>query len=153
MYEVKFEELGININSPAAPLAIYVPAQKVESLVFTSGQIPIEDGNLKFAGKVTKDLSLEEAQDAAKLCAINCFRAIKSVAGSLDKIEQIVKLTVFVNSPEGFVDQPKVANGASGFIEEIFGEKGKHTRAAVGVNELPINSAVEIEMIVKIKTD
>ena len=153
MYEAKFAELGINIENAAAPLAIYVPALKVGDFVFTSGQIPIEDGKLKFAGKVTKDLTLEEAQEAAKLCALNCFRAVKSVAGNLDLIEQIVKLTVFVNSPDGFTDQPKVANGASGFIETIFGEKGKHTRAAVGVNELPINSAVEIEMIVKLKSE
>jgi len=151
MYENRFRDLDINIETAAAPLAIYVPAVKVGDFVYTSGQIPIEDGKLKYAGKVTKDLSLEEAQQAAKLCAINCFRAVKSVAGNLDEIEQIIKLTVFVNSPEGFTDQPKVANGASEFLGSVFGDAGIHTRSAVGVSELPINSAVEIEMIVKVK--
>jgi enamine deaminase RidA (YjgF/YER057c/UK114 family) len=151
MYEAKLKEMGIELELPPKPLAAYVPAVKVGDYVFTSGQIPMENGELKYAGKVGKDVSVEEAQAAAKLCALNALKAVKSVAGTIDKIEQIVKLTVFVNSPEGFTDQPKVANGASEFMQEVFGEAGKHSRAAVGVNELPINSAVEIEMIVKLK--
>ena len=151
MYEEKLAEMGITIQSPPVPLAAYVPSLKVGDFVFTSGQLPIVDGVLKYTGKVSADISLEEAQDAAKICAINCLNAVKSVAGDLDNIEQIVKVTAFVNSPAGFTDQPKVANGASEFLQNVFDEVGKHTRAAVGVNELPLNAAVEIEMIVKLK--
>jgi len=151
MYEEKLADMGIKIQAPPAPLAAYVPSLKIDNFVFTSGQIPMENGKLKYAGKVGIDLSLEDAQKAAKMCAINCLNAVKAVAGNLDNIEQIVKVTAFVNSPAGFTEQPKVANGASEFLQQIFGEAGKHTRAAVGVNELPINAAVEIEMIVKLK--
>ncbi len=151
MYEEKLAEMGITIQAPPAPLAAYVPSLKVGDFVFTSGQLPIVNGALKYSGKVSVDISLEEAQDAARICAINCLNAVKAVAENLDNIEQIVKVTAFVNSPTGFTDQPKVANGASEFLQNIFGEVGKHTRAAVGVNELPINSPVEIEMIVKLK--
>ncbi len=151
MYEEKLAEMGITIQAPPAPLAAYVPALKVGNFVFTSGQIPMVNGELKYSGKVSVDLSLEDAQDAAKMCAVNCLNAVKAVAGNLDNIEQIVKVTAFVNSPSGFTDQPKVANGASEFLQQVFGDAGKHTRAAVGVNELPINAAVEIEMIVKLK--
>ena len=151
MYEEKLAKMGITIQSPPAPLAAYVPSLKAGDFVFTSGQLPIVDGVLKYTGKVGVDISLEEAQDAAKICAINCLNAVKSVAGDLDNIEQIVKVTAFVNSPVGFTDQPKVANGASEFLQNVFDEVGKHTRAAVGVNELPVNASVEIEMIVKLK--
>lgn len=151
MYEEKLADMGINIQAPPAPLAAYVPSLKIDNFVFTSGQIPMIDGKLKYSGKVSIDLSLEDAQDAAKICAINCLNAVKAAAGNLDNIKQIVKVTAFINSPAGFTDQPKVANGASEFLQQVFGEAGKHTRAAVGVNELPINAAVEIEMIVKLK--
>jgi len=125
---------------------------QVGNLVMTSGQVPIAEGAVKYHGKVGKDLSEEEGKEAAKLCALNCLGAIKSVIGSLDKIKRVVKLTVFVNSADGFTAQPKVANGASEFIGEIFGEAGKHTRSAVGVSELPLNSAVEIEMMVELSS-
>jgi len=151
MYEEKLAEMGIAIQAPPAPLAAYVPSLKVGDFVFTSGQLPMVNGALKYSGKVSVDISLEEAQDAAKICAVNCLNAVKAAADNLDNIEQIVKVTAFVNSPAGFTDQPKVANGASEFLQKVFGEAGKHTRAAVGVNELPINASVEIEMIVKLK--
>jgi len=124
---------------------------QVGNLVMTSGQVPIANGAVKFQGKVGRDLTEDEGRDAAKLCAINCLSAVKSVIGNLDKIKRVLKLTVFIASAEGFTAQPKVANGASEFIGEIFGEAGKHVRSAVGVSELPLNSAVEIEMIVEIK--
>jgi enamine deaminase RidA (YjgF/YER057c/UK114 family) len=149
MIEEKIEQMGIIIPEAAKPLAAYIPALQVGNLIMTSGQVPIVDGAVKFQGKVGKDLTEEEGREAAKLCAINCLSAVKSVIGNLDKIKRLIKLTVFVNSAEGFKAQPKVANGASEFVVEIFGEAGKHVRSAVGVSELPLNSAVEIEMIVE----
>jgi enamine deaminase RidA (YjgF/YER057c/UK114 family) len=152
MFEEKLKQMGINIPEPVKPLAAYIPAMQVGNLVMTSGQVPISAGVVKFLGKVGKEVSEEEGREAAKLCAINCLSAVKSVVGSLDKIRRILKLTVFINSAEGFTAQPKVANGASEFIGAIFGEAGMHVRSAVGVTELPLNSAVEIEMIVEVKT-
>ncbi len=150
-FEEKIQELGYELQNPPKPLASYIPAVRTGNLVFTAGQIPVTGGKLEFSGKVGKDLSLEEGMKAAELCAVNCLNVIKAEIGSLDKIEKIVKVTVFVNSPEGFTDQPKVANGASDFLVKVFGEKGKHVRSAVGVNELPVDSAVEVEMIAEVK--
>jgi enamine deaminase RidA (YjgF/YER057c/UK114 family) len=151
MIEEKIIELGFEVPEVAKPLAAYIPAKKVDNLVFTSGQVPLVKGELKYVGKVGQDLSEEEGQKAAEICALNCLAAIKGVVGSLDKIEEIIKLTVFVNNKEGFSAQPKVANGASELIGKIFGDRGLHARSAVGVSGLPINAPVEIEMIVKIK--
>lgn len=150
MLEEKIKQLGITLPEAAKPLAAYIPALQLGNLVMTSGQVPIVKGEIKFSGKVGKEISEEQGREAAKLCAINCLSAIKSVIGNLDRIKRIVKLTVFINSADGFTAQPKVANGASEFIVEIFGEAGKHVRSAVGVNELPLNSAVEIEMIAEL---
>ena len=151
MVEEKMKELGFTLPETVKPLAAYIPAIRTGNYVYTSGQVPFANGELKYAGKIGFDLSIEEGQKAAKLCALNALSAIKSVIGDLNKIEQIVKVTVFVNSADGFTDQPKVANGASEFFGKVFGEAGKHARSAVGVNELPVNSAVEVEMIVKVK--
>lgn len=151
MFEEKLKEiLGYDLPEAAKPLAAYIPAQKVGNLIFTSGQLPTKDGKLFAIGKVGKEVNEEVAYEAAKICAVNCLSAIKSLVGNLDKIEQVVKLVVFVNSENGFSAQPKVANGASEFIVNVFGDKGKHARSAVGVNELPLNAPVEIEMIVKV---
>jgi len=151
MFEDKILELGYKIPEAPKPLAAYIPALAVNNLVFTAGQLPVVEGALKYTGKVGFDIPEEEAQKAAEYCALNCLSVIKSVIGSLDKIERVVKLTVFVNSAEGFVRQPAVANGASELMVKIFGEAGKHARSAVGVNELPLNAAVEVEMIVQVK--
>ncbi len=151
MVEDKIKELGCILPETPKPLAAYIPAIKTGDYVYTSGQVPFAEGELKYAGKIGFDLSIEEGQKAAELCALNALSAIKSVIGDLNKIEQIIKVTVFVNSADAFTDQPKVANGASEFLGKIFGEAGKHVRSAVGVNELPVDSAVEIEMIVKVK--
>jgi enamine deaminase RidA (YjgF/YER057c/UK114 family) len=148
MNEEKLNKLGFTLPPAPKPLAAYIPAKIVGNLVFTSGQVPIADGDVIYAGKVGKDLTVDDARKAAELCLINCLSAVKSIVGNLDNIKQVVKLTVFVNSSDGFTDQPKIANGASELLEKIFGENGKHVRSAVGVNELPLNSAVEIEMIV-----
>lgn len=151
MIEEKIKELGLVIPQTPAPLAAYIPAVQIGNFVFTSGQVPLSDGKIKFTGKVGKDLDEAEGQLAAELCALNCLSAIKGAAGDLDKIERIVKLVVYVNSDENFTAQPKVANGASELMIKIFGEKGKHARSTVGVNQLPMNAAVEIEMIILLK--
>lgn len=151
MIEERLRELGIEIPDAPKPLAAYVPALKVNDLVYTAGQLPMVSGQLKYAGKLGKDISEDDAQKAAEICAVNCLSAIKSVIGSLDNIERIIKLVVFVNSSEEFIAQPKIANGASEFIVKVFGEAGKHVRSAVGVSQLPLNAPVEIEMIVKVK--
>ncbi len=150
MIEAKLKEMGITIPEAPKPLASYIPATLIGTQVFTAGQIPLELGKLKYEGKVGSEISLEDAQEAAKLCAINCLSVIKSVTGSLSKIKRIIKVAVYVASADGFTDQPKVANGASDFLVEIFGEDGKHVRSAVGVSELPINAPVEIEMIAEV---
>lgn len=151
MVEEKIKELGLEIPETPKPLASYIPANLVDKLIFTAGQLPMVEGHLIYAGKLGIDLTLEEGKKAAEICVINCLSAIKSVISSLDKLDKIVKVTVYVNSAESFTDQPKVANGASDLLVKIFGEPGMHARSAVGVSELPINAAVEIEMIVKIK--
>ena len=149
--EAKLKEMGFELPTVAAPVAAYVPAVKVDAYVYTAGQIPLVAGVLKYKGKVGADLSEEEAYQAAQVCALNCLAAIKSVAGSLDYVEQVVKVVGFVNSAPGFTMQPKVINGASELLGKLFGEQGAHARSAVGVSELPIDAAVEVEVIVKIR--
>ncbi|MEW6652908.1 MAG: RidA family protein [Bacteroidota bacterium] len=153
MFEEKIKELtGVELPAAPKPLAAYIPAQVNGNLVFTSGQLPFKDGKLLAEGKVTETVSEEIAVKCARQCAVNCLSAVKSIIGNLENVEQIIKLTVFVNSANGFIGQPKVANGASEFLVQVFGEPGKHARSAVGVSELPLNAPVEIEMIVRIKT-
>jgi enamine deaminase RidA (YjgF/YER057c/UK114 family) len=152
MVEDKIKELGLQLPEAPKPLAAYVSAVKVDNLVFTSGQLPIENGVLKIKGKIGSQLNEEEGIKAAEICTLNCLSVIKDVIGSLDKIEQVVKLTAFVNCADYFTSQPKIANGASELLVKIFGDNGKHARSAVGVSELPLDAPVEIEMIVKIKS-
>lgn len=150
MIEEKIKQLGFEVPEVAKPLAAYIPAKQVGNLIMTSGQVPVVKGNVNYAGKVGKDLTEDEGQKAAEICALNCLAAIKGIIGNLDKIVEVVKLTVFVASAENFTAQPKVANGASELIGKIFGDTGKHVRSAVGVTALPLNASVEIEMIVRI---
>lgn len=150
MIENKIRELGFELPEAPKPVAAYMPSIKINDLVYTAGQVPVQNGELKFRGKVGKTITEEDGQKAAEICALNCLAAIKSVLGNLNKVEQIIKLTVFVNSADGFTRQPQVANGASEFLVKVFGDKGKHVRSAVGVNELPLNAAIEIEMICKV---
>lgn len=147
----KLKQMGIEINDPPTPLASYVPAIQNDHYVYTSGQIPLVGGMLKYKGKLGLDLSEEQGYEAAKICAINCLCAIKGVIADLDRIEQVIRVKGFVNSAPGFIMQSKVINGASDFLGELFGEYGKHVRSAVGVNELPMDAAVEIELIVRLK--
>ncbi|MEW6507021.1 MAG: RidA family protein [Bacteroidota bacterium] len=152
MIEQKIREIiGYDLPMAPKPLAAYIPAIQSGNLVITAGQLPVKDGKLLAEGKVGFEVTEEKGVECSRQSAINCLSAIKSVIHELDKIERIVKLTVFVNSAIGFHQQPKIANGASELMVQIFGEAGKHARSAVGVNELPMNSPVEIEMTVQIK--
>ncbi|QJW45652.1 RidA family protein [bacterium BFN5] len=150
-FEAKLTEMGIVVPAAPKPVAAYVPAVQIGDIIYTSGQIPFVDGQIKYKGKLGKDVTVEQGYDAAKVCVINALAAVKSLAGSLDNIEKIIKVVGFVNSAPGFTDQPKVINGASELLAEVFGEAGAHARSAVGVAELPIDSAVEVELIVKLK--
>ena len=147
MIDEKLASLGIVLPNPPKPAGSYVPVIITGKLVFVSGQIPIKDGKVVYLGKVTKDISVEEAQKAAKLCMINALAQIKNKIGSLDKISKIVRVSGFVNSTTEFTEHPKVINAASDLIFEIFGTAGQHSRIAIGVASLPLNSCVEIDMI------
>lgn len=151
MFENKLRELNIIIPEAPKPLAAYVPAVKNGKYVYTSGQLPFIAGVLQYTGKVGSAVTVEDAKQASRIAIINCLSALKSVIGSLDNIEQIIKVTAFINSADGFSNQPEAANGASELLLEIFGEQGKHARSAVGVSELPRDASVEIELIAAVK--
>lgn len=146
----RLAELGLELPATPKPLAAYVPAVQSGRLVYTSGQLPFENGRLKFTGIVGRDLSTDEAYQAARLCCLNALAALKAIAGSLDKVSRVVKVNGFVASDREFVDQPKVVNGASDLIAEVFGERGAHARCAVGVSSLPMNAPVELELIAEL---
>jgi len=149
--EEKLNQMGIKIPEAAKPVASYVPFRRVGNLIYISGQDCRIDGQLKYEGKVGTDVTEKEAYEAAKITAINLLAILKSAIGDLDKVVKIVNLHGFVNSADGFVRQPFVINGASDFLLEVFGEKGKHSRCALSANELPFNTSVEIEMIVEVE--
>ena len=148
MIEEKLEQLGIKLPTPPTPAGSYVPAIKTGNLLFISGQIPMEDGKVVYKGKVS-DENIDTALKSAKMCAINILAQIKRELGSLDKVTQIVKVSGFVNSVPDFAQQPKIINPASDLFFEIFGEKGKHARVAVGVASLPLDSMTEIDAIIE----
>lgn len=148
--EAKLHELGITLPNPPAPVAAYVPWVRSGNLVYVSGQIPMADGKMQFAGKVGADLSAEEGSQAARLCALNVLAQLRAAAGSLDKVTRVIKLNIFVASAPGFTAQPQVGNGASELMVEVFGDKGRHARAAVGAPELPLNAAVEVDAVVEV---
>lgn len=147
MIEEKLAALNIVLPTPPKPAGSYIPVVKTGNLVFVSGQIPIKDGKVVFQGKVPVNISVEDAQKAAKLCIINVLAQLKAELGTLDRVSKIVRVSGFVTSAQDFAEQPKVINAASDLLFEIFGEKGKHSRIAVGVASLPLNSAVEIDLI------
>jgi enamine deaminase RidA (YjgF/YER057c/UK114 family) len=148
--EQRLAELGITLPRPAAPVASYVPAVEANGLLHISGQISFaEDGSL-IKGRLGEDMDLEAGQAAARRCGIMLLAQIEAAVGSLDRVARIVKLGVFVNSHGDFTDQPKVANGASELMQEVFGEAGRHARSAVGVPVLPLGVAVEVDAIVQI---
>lgn len=146
----KLRELGHELPEVPQPAGSYIPAARTGDLIFTAGQLPLQDGSLLYTGKVGDEVSPEEAQDAARLCALNALAAAAKEAGGLDEVSRIVKVTGYVASADGFTRQPQVLNGASDFLAEVFGEAGKHARSAVGVAELPLNAPVEVEIIVEL---
>jgi enamine deaminase RidA (YjgF/YER057c/UK114 family) len=148
--EEKLKSLNITLPVPPKPAGSYIPVVITGNLVFVSGQIPMQDGKVVFTGKVPSEKSIEDAQKAAKICAINILAQLKANLGSLDRIAKIVRVSGFVNSTPDFAEQPKVINAASDLFFDIFGEKGKHSRIAVGVSSLPLNSTVEIDAVVEI---
>ncbi len=148
MIEEKLKTLEITLPTPPTPAGSYVPAIKTGNLLFISGQIPMEDGKVIFTGKVTND-NMETAKKSAKMCAINLLAQMKRELGSLDKVTKIVRISGFVNSDPEFYQHPKIINAASDLFFEIFGDKGKHSRIAVGVACLPLNSMTEIDAIIE----
>ncbi len=149
LIEEKLEELGIKLPIPPTPAGSYVPVVRTGNLLYISGQIPMENGKVIFTGKVSDD-NLETAQKSARMCAINILAQIKREVGNLDKVSKIVRLSGFVNSVPEFTQQPKVINPASDLFFEIFGDIGRHSRIAVGVASLPLDSMTEIDAIIEI---
>ena len=149
--EEKLKEMGIELPTPPTPMANYVPAVRTGSLVFLSGHGPMKEDGTMVAGRVGEDLDLDAGYQAAFRVAIGLLASLKNAIGDLSKVVRVVKLLGMVNSADDFTDQPKVINGASDFLVDVFGDKGKHARSAVGMNVLPGNIPVEIEMIVEIE--
>lgn len=148
----RLAELGLTLPPVVAPVAAYVPAVRSGDLIYVSGQLPMADGKLPAVGKVGGEVSAADAAALARTCALNALAAAASVAGGLAQIRRIVKVTGFVASAAGFSGQPQVINGASELFLEVFGEDGKHARSAVGVAELPLNTPVEVELIVEVRS-
>ena len=145
--EARLRELGFTLPEVAKPVAAYVPAVRTGDLVFISGQIPIREGSLLAQGRVPNEVSMEQARECAVQCTLNALAALKADAGSLDRVARVVRLGCFVACEPGFHEQPKVANGASELLQAIFGERGRHARAAVGSVDLPLGVPVEIEFL------
>ena len=149
MIEEKLKELGIDIPTPPSPAGSYIPVVTTGNLAFVSGQIPMKEGKVIFEGKVPENQSVDSAREAAKICIINGLAQLKINLGSLDKITKFVRISGFVNSSPDFAEQPKIINAASDLLVEVFGDMAKHSRIAVGVANLPLNSTVEIDMLVE----
>ena len=152
LFDENIKNLGLNIPDLPKALANYVPYKLIGKTIYISGQAPVQNGELIYKGKVGSDISIEEGIEAAKLCVINIIAALKTgLEGDWDKLDSFVKLTGFVNCQDNFTDQPKIINGASDMLVEIFGDQGRHARVAVGSNALPLGIAVEIDSIVQLK--
>jgi enamine deaminase RidA (YjgF/YER057c/UK114 family) len=149
--EAKLKELGLELPPAVTPVANYVPAVRAGNLVFLSGHGPFNEDGTLITGKVGSDLTVEQGYQAARRVGIGLLGSLKATIGDLDKVKQVVKLLGMVNCGPEFADQPKVINGASDFLVEVFGDRGKHARSAVGMIALPLNIAVEIEMIVEME--
>lgn len=151
MIEERISELGLELPSPPKPAGAYVPVVVEGNLVYVSGQVPFQSGTVPelFKGKVTSEVSIETAQEAARICTLNALSHIKVALGELDRVKKFIRLSGYVNSDPSFTDQPKVLNAASDLLADIFGDAGKHSRVAIGVSSLPLGSAVEIEFLAK----
>ena len=150
MIEERLSELGIELPPAPAPVASYVPVRIADPLAFVAAQIPLEDGIVSPTGAVDGEVPVEQAQEGTRRCALQALAALREALGTLDRVIGIVQLTVYVASSPGFTQQPAVANGASDVLVEIFGEDGRHARAAVGVAELPLGASVEVAVIAEI---
>ncbi|RLK59919.1 RidA family protein [Actinokineospora cianjurensis] len=148
-WSARLAELGVELPPVVAPIGSYVPAIKAGSLVYTAGQLPVVDGEVVATGKVGAEVSPEEAQQLAKLAALNALAAVHDLVG-VDAVVRVVKVVGYVASAEGFTGQPVVLNGASDFLGEVFGDAGAHVRSAVGVSELPRGVPVEVELVVEV---
>ena len=151
--ERKLSQLGLTLPKPPKPVAAYAPFVRVNDLLFLSGTTCYLDGEFMFTGRVGDVVTLDQAYRASQQAALNLLSVIKSAIGDLDKVKRIIKLNAYVNSAEGFDQQPQVANGASELLEELFGQRGKHARTAIGVSELPSQIPVEIELIVQVEAE
>jgi enamine deaminase RidA (YjgF/YER057c/UK114 family) len=149
--ESRLAEMGVTLPDVAAPRWTYVPSVRTGNLVFVSGQIGTRDGRILHPGKVGSDVSVEQAQEAARACAISALAILRRDAGSLDAVKRLVKLNVYVASAEGFTDQPTVANGCADFLRDVFGDDGVGARTAIGVAELPAGAPVECEFIFELR--
>lgn len=147
----RLEELGLVLPAVAAPAGAYVPAVVAGDLVYTAGQLPFVDGTLARTGLLGADIEVDEAADLAAVAALNALAAVASVLGGLDRVTRVVKVTGFVASAAGFTEQPRVINGASQVLVDVFGEHGRHARSAVGVAALPLGSPVEVELVVQFR--
>jgi enamine deaminase RidA (YjgF/YER057c/UK114 family) len=143
----KLKSLGIELPTVPGPFGAYVPAKRVGNLVYVAGQLPMMEGKLVASGQVPSKCSVEQARLAARQCVINALAAVRAIVGNVDVLTGVARVGAFVSSDTSFTDQPKVANGASEFLLELFGDPGKHVRAAVGVNTLPLDASVEVEFI------
>jgi enamine deaminase RidA (YjgF/YER057c/UK114 family) len=148
--ENKLAELGLKLPPAPKPQGSYVPAVRTGNLVFVAGQLPMRDGKLTHKGKVGRDLDVEAAQEGARLCFLNALAALSAAGIHPDQVTRVVRLGGFVQCVDGFSDQPKVINGASDLCRAVFGDRGLHARAAVGVNALPLDAAVEIEALFEV---
>jgi enamine deaminase RidA (YjgF/YER057c/UK114 family) len=148
--EERLAELGIVLPPAPQPVASYIPVKVVGDLAWVAGQIPMQDGAVTVLGKVGGEVTTDDANAGARRCALQALAALQAALGTLDRVKGIVKLDVFVASAPGFTDHPKVANGASDLLVEVFGDEGRHARAAVGVPELPLGAAVEVAILVQV---
>ena len=143
------KELGLSIPVAAKPVAAYLPATRTGNLIFTAGQLPMRDGSLVREGKVGQEVTIEEAKELARLCALNCLAAVETLL-PIEKITRIVRVVGYVNGVSGFISQPAVMNGASELFVALWGESGKHARSAIGVADLPLNAPIEVELTVEV---
>jgi enamine deaminase RidA (YjgF/YER057c/UK114 family) len=149
--EENLSNLNVTIGEVARPLASYAPAVRTGNLVYVSGQLPLEAGRLVFKGHVGQDIAIDRAALAARLCAINALAALKSEIGDLERVKRIVRVNGYISCVPEFIEHPKVLNGASDFLVEVFGERGKHSRIAIGVSSLPLEAPIEIDLIVEVE--
>ncbi len=150
MVEDRLAELGLELPPAPAPVASYIPVTVAGELAFVAGQVPLDGGEVLLRGRLGAEVGIEEANEAARRCALQALSALRDALGTLDRVAAIAQVTVYVASAPGFTDQSRVANGASDALVEVFGEPGKHARVAVGVAELPLGAAVEVAVIARL---